>query len=334
MYKRVDGGRQQAHCACRKQASQRNSDRRSHEPEQCRFRHKCDQHGAAARAESADGSDIGAPAHHRNRDRVVDEKGSDQQSNVAENAKIPSKGRKHAPISGGLAALRIQDDAGGQHRPQPLLPRVDIRLIRHLQKNSIHAAALARCQLRRGDIHHDCVSAYPGGVGDESAHRIVVNLIIDQQADSVPDLSPRRACNPDGVGIVDVVESISLAEVTSSFDCCRLFASATMSIPISGTASPVADHGCVILYARTDAKRIGHSRQSAHDCLRHSSGSRHLKIVVAGQRLHRRAERSRRGIARQVDRQHHRHTERDRGDHQQRSCAFAKRRPDDKSEKQ
>ena len=96
--KRIDCGRQQPHCSRRQQASERNGQDRAHAAKQRRLQPERPPAPVRGSRPARARADLGAPAHHRNRNRVVDEKCPDQQRDIAEDAQVPPKCRQHAPV--------------------------------------------------------------------------------------------------------------------------------------------------------------------------------------------------------------------------------------------
>ena len=83
----------------------------------------------------------------------------------------------------------------------------------------------------------------------------------------------------------------------------------------------------VILDARRNPQRVRKVRELADDFLRHSAGRDNFKIVVAGQRLHRRTKRSGGGKSREIDREHDGDSERDRQHGERRTHRLRQKRP-------
>jgi hypothetical protein len=79
---------------------------------------KASHHGSAGRAQGPHDADLRAPADHRHRDGVVDQKGSDHEGDVAQHPKVPSERGEHAPVLIGARALRlhVRSTCDGAHK--------------------------------------------------------------------------------------------------------------------------------------------------------------------------------------------------------------------------
>ena len=80
-------------------------------------------------------------------------------------------------------------------------------VVRKLDQNSINAAHLARGNLRRTDVHHDCICSKLCRGGDESAYHVLPCGIVDQQRYMVADVLAQALRNPHCVGVVDVLQT-------------------------------------------------------------------------------------------------------------------------------
>ena len=104
----------QPHRAHGHQASERHAGNAPGQAQAGGFQQKGRQHATTRRAERAQDSDLLPPPHHRNRNRVVDQKRADHQRDVAQHPQIPSERGEHAAVLVRTGALRRQSHARGQ----------------------------------------------------------------------------------------------------------------------------------------------------------------------------------------------------------------------------
>ena len=108
-------------------------------PEAACLPHKCRENRPAARAQRAHNPDLRTPPDHGNRNRVVNEKRSDDERNITQQPQIPPKRRQHAAILIRARALRANLHSGWQNGAQTLLPLV---------KAGYRSALSAKCDRR------------------------------------------------------------------------------------------------------------------------------------------------------------------------------------------
>ena len=73
---------------------------------------------ATCRAQRAHDADLRPPPHHRNRNRVVDQKRADHQRDVAQHPQIPAERGQHAPVLSVRAPCVARVTPAGRARPQ------------------------------------------------------------------------------------------------------------------------------------------------------------------------------------------------------------------------
>ena len=284
----VHGGREHAHGTRGQHAAQGQGGERTERAEERGFEKECGHHGGAACSQSAHDADVGAAADDRDRDRVVDEKGADQQGDVAENSQVPTEGCEHLAVGCGLGPLRAEQDADGERSLQRALPVVQILgtvgLGRNPDEDAVDAAKLPGRLLRGTDVHQDGVRSYLRGVLHEAAHGINVRLVVDEELDLFANGFAKAAGHPDRVGIVEVLESfahglildrpaggLGLADHVDSDQRDRLAG---------------GDDGDVIFDAGADVQCVGQGGEPRDERLGDSAGRCDLEVVLAGERLH------------------------------------------------
>ena len=105
--------------------------------------------------------------HHGRRDRVVNEKHSDQQRNQRERGEVELKRAKH-PFDLPVAAVRrLDEDVRGQFATQPRDDRVKIRARPHQRGDARELPGVEKILLHIGDVHHAQVLVRAGRIVTE-----------------------------------------------------------------------------------------------------------------------------------------------------------------------
>ena len=155
-------------------------------------------------------------------------------------------------------------------------------------------------QLRSPDVHQDGVCTDLRRVWNQAAHHVLPrawSLISSWMLSPTAFPNPRVTHTASG----SLMCSRPSPAVASPMVVPALFASATTSTPIRGTVWPAGDHHCVIFDAGAHAQCVGQPGKAGNDRLGQPACRGDFKIILPGQRFHRRMEGACRSIARQID---------------------------------
>ena len=150
---RVDRFAHRADRALRQHPAQRHAHHRARHTEQQSLRQKDRQHGNAAGADSPQNADFGAPPHHADRNRVVDQEGSHQQRDVAEGAQIQPEGAQHGLVFLAAGARLFDQISRRQGGAKHALHTAAVLSVRHRDIDAVQLAVAIEKFLAGGDVH-------------------------------------------------------------------------------------------------------------------------------------------------------------------------------------
>src|SRR5262249_36772188 len=121
----------------------------------CGFREECHENLTLACTQRTGDTNFGATPDNRHGNCVEDEKGANNQRDVAKQAQIPSECSKHPAIFFSGCSGGTQLHALGQHLPYTIFPFGKSAGIRSWQanENAINAPAATEYGLSCGDVH-------------------------------------------------------------------------------------------------------------------------------------------------------------------------------------
>src|SRR5579875_788906 len=139
----------------------------------------------------------------------------------------------------------------------------------------------------------------------------------------IPEVLTQTACDPDRVGIIDVLQAAPIPALLDA-TACVVVCFGDQVDPDQWNRLAAIPYGRMIFNARADAQTVGQGIQLAYDVLGHTTCGGDLQVVVAGERFHGGVERSRCGSAGKINGQHDCHTQRDGSEDQGGSATLTK----------
>ena len=314
---RCDGGGHQANRSHCHQAAERHARDAAGQAKARGFQKKGPQHAGAGGAERAQDADLLAAAHHRDRNRVVDQERTDDQGDVAQDPQIPAERGEHAAVLFGAGPLRREHDACRQGGAEDRFPLIDGAPGRHVDQNAVERCAAAEQAGGGGEIHNDGIRP-----------RCRQCPARCTPPDSSLTMRRRRSPGRRPASLPVHMESLRWNSAAPALPAGRGGVRQHVHTDERDYAIGVRNHG-IVLDAGSEPECVGQERQAGEGVGRDAAGRRHFEIAAAGEGLDRRAERPRSRFARQFDGEDHGDAERHRRDHQRGADRLAGERPQD-----